>query len=89
MFKSMSKLLNGNIRVEDGIRFPLVVSKVVMTEKDRLHVGSEELKPKIMKLLETRKAIHISELLELIDADIFEIKFALNELKKEGKIAFG
>lgn len=89
MLFDLLKWMNGNIRIDGGVKFPFIASRSVMTEKDRLHVRYEELKPKIIKLLETRQKIHISELLGLLDADIFEIKFALNELKKEGKIAFG
>lgn len=57
-----------------------------MTRKDMLKEKSIKLKPKILEYLKTHKDVTITELMRNLEANFFEIKFVVEELKKEGKI---
>lgn len=86
--KATKRIMNGKVRIDRGIKFPSIASRSFLTEKDRLKVKSEEIKPKIMDLLEEKDELEISDLLKSLDANIIEIKIALKDLEKEGKIAY-
>lgn len=83
-----SKLLNGEINLGEAVKLPSFACQSFMTDDDKLHMRSEELRPKILELLKTRKEITITALLNLLDADILELRLALTKLRKEGKVAF-
>ena len=77
-----------NFDVESGVKFPILTNRaILMTRKDLLRVRSNEIKPKILEYLEKNKTAETLNLMKRIDANIFEMKFAIEELKKEGRIS--
>lgn len=75
------------IDISDGVKLPILSTRsILMTRVDVLRERSEELKPKIMEYLKKQKNADIFSLMKLLDADILEMKYAIEALKKEGKI---
>lgn len=66
--------------------FQSFMQGLLLTHKDKLEIRSEELKPKIIEYLKNNPRTHFSDLMMVIDANLVEIRFAVNQLKKEGII---
>ena len=72
--------------VESMEFFQSYLKGLLLTYNDRLKLRNEDLKPKIIEYLKKNRDSHFSDLMNYLDADLFEVRSAIEELRSEGKI---